>query len=236
VIPNRWPRVLAFGLLALWPVPVFAQGNKPTADAARREPLSIEEKTSVHRLATTKRSVFDAFAYVNRLPEKPEQGETAEDLAGRIFGRLANQEGRILLKLPAGMDRKSYLGFKTFLRYEGTASVGNCAACHTPVEFTDLMSHVVTQGGSAKPTPSLRNLGQRRVDLRKALLDKIAASRQKRSGNADDIDEAFASINIGPEDVASLVAFLCLLNDVSDKQFRNLILNASVLDTSEDFQ
>ena len=30
---------------------------------------SMEEKTRIHRLASTKRSVFDAFTYINRIPD-----------------------------------------------------------------------------------------------------------------------------------------------------------------------
>ena len=181
-------------------------------------------------------SVFDAFTYVNRIPERAEKGESASDVSGRILGRLANQEGRILLKLPPGMSRESYLAFKTFFRYEGKAKVGNCAACHTLAEFTDLKSHVVTKGGTAIPTPSLRNLKKRKVDVRKAIQTKIIASNQRRSGKADEIDDTYAKMNINEKDVEGLVAFLHLLNDVSDKQFRQLILNAKLLDTSEDIE
>ena len=214
--------------------PRFRGPNAPVADA--QEKKSIEEKTKVHRLSSTKRSVFDAFAYVNRLPERAEKDESARDVAGRIFGRLANQEGRILLKLPLGMNRKTYLAFKTFFRYEGKAKVGNCAACHTPAEFTDSKPHVVTKGGSPTVTPSLRNLKKRKVDLRKAIMDKIAASRQKRSGEAVEIADAYAMMDIGKKDVPGLIAFLGLLNDVSDSEFRNLILNAKLLDTSKDIE
>ena len=152
-----------------------------SAVMADEKPDTIEQKTRVHRLSSSKRAAYDAFVYVNRIPEKTAKGETAEDLAGRIFGRLANQEGRILLKLPAGMNRESYLGFKTFFRYEGRAKVGNCAACHTPAEFTDLKSHVVTKGGSPKPTPSLRNLKKRKVENPKRVcyLDRGIRSRKK---------------------------------------------------------
>ena len=135
-------------------IPLLMACRTPSPEAP-----TIEVKTKVHRLATTKRSVFDAFTYVNRLPEKPGEEESPGDFAGRIFGRLANQEGRVLLKLPAGMDRESYLGFKTFIRYEGNGRVGNCAACHIPAEFTDLETHVVIRGGVGTMTPSLRNLG-----------------------------------------------------------------------------
>jgi len=36
--------------------------------------------------------------------------------------------------------------------------------------------------------------------------------------------------------VAGLVAFIELLNDVPDEDFRNLILNATLLDTSGDIE
>jgi hypothetical protein len=207
-------------------------GNNVPAPTA----TSIEEQTRVHRLATNKRAAFDAFVYVNRIPEKPSKGETSEDFSGRVFGRLANQEGRILLKLPPGMNRKAYLGFKTFLRYEGKTSVGNCAECHSAPEFTDLQKHVVSQGELAKPTPSLRNMKKRRVDIRKALKGKIAASQQKRTGKLSKIDDQYAKINIGEKDIPHLVAFLNSLEDVSDKEFRKLILDATVLDTSKDIE
>lgn len=197
---------------------------------------SIEEKTKIHRLSSTKRAIYDAFVYVNRIPEKADKDELPHDFAGRIFGRLANQEGRILLKLPEGMTRNGYLGFKTFLRSEGKSKVGNCVACHAPVEFTDLKSHVVTKGGKPKPTPSLRTLKKRKVDLRKAIQAKIDASRLKRSGKANDIAKAYGAMNITEKDMPNLVAFLQLLGDVSDKEFRRMILNAKVLDTTEDIE
>ena len=191
---------------------------------------SIEKKTKIHRLSTTKRAVYDAFAYVNRIPEQAEKEESPQDFAGRILGRLANQEGRVLVKLPAGMDREAYLGFKTFLRSEGKVSAGNCAACHAPANFTDLKMHLVTKGGEPKPTLSLRNLKQRKVDVRKAILAKIAASKRKG------VDAEYGRMNLSKKDVPRLVAFLNLLNDVPDKEFRNLILEVTILDTSADIR
>ena len=170
-----------------------------------------ETQPKVHRLVSTKRAIYDAFVYVNRIPEKPEEGETAEDIAGRIFGRLANQEGRVLLKLPAGMDRDSYLAFKTFFRYEGEKQVGNCAACHSPAGFSDSKTHVVTRRGKAMPTPSLRNLDLSSREMEKVILGKIAASDLKRAGKADEIDDAYSAIRLGKEDVPALVAYLGLL-------------------------
>ena len=119
---------------------------------------TIEGRTKVHRLVSTDRSLYDAFAYVNRIPEKPNTEEGSEDFAGRIFSRLANQEGRIQLKLPPGMNRQAYEGYKIFMQYDGKTKVGNCAACHTPENFADGKTHVVNSGAKAVRTPSLRNL------------------------------------------------------------------------------
>ena len=213
--------------------------SQPSLGADKK---SIEERTKIHRLSTTKRAVYDAFAYVNRIPEQAEKEESPQDFAGRILGRLANQEGRVLVKLPAGMDRAAYLGFKTFLRSEGKVSAGNCAACHAPVNFTDLKMHLVTKGAAPKPTLSLRNLKQRKVDVRKAILAKIAASeakqssKGKRSGKAKGIDAEYGPMHLSKNDVPRLVAFLNLLNDVPDKEFRNLILKVTILDTSADIK
>lgn len=220
---------------------LFLRGRKSlyciensAAAADYEKKASIEAKTRIHRLATTRRSAFDAFSYVNRIPEEPYDDETAEEFAGRIFGRLANQEGRVLLKAPPGMDRSAYDGFKTFLRSEGPASVGNCAACHTPADFTDGKSHVVRKGGKAKPTPSLRNLVKRSVDVPKSLLQKLETSRQKQLGAADEVSNAYSAMKLSEHDIRGLAAFLKLLEDVPDDRFRKLILDAKVLITSEE--
>ncbi|MHC4876954.1 MAG: sulfatase-like hydrolase/transferase [Planctomycetota bacterium] len=193
---------------------------------------SIEKKTRIHRLDSTKRSVFDAFSYVNRLPDKPYDEEQTDEFGGRIFGRLANQEGRVQIKTPPGVGRDAYEGFKTFLNFEGEASVGNCAACHSLPDFTDGKSHVVEKAGKPVPTPSLRNLGKRRVDLRAALQKKLDASRQKTSGKADEISDKYSAMRLSDADITQLIAFLKLLDDVPDKRFRELIIEATVLDTS----
>jgi hypothetical protein len=203
---------------------------------AKPNPTSIEEQTKIHRLATTKRAIYDAFAYMNRIPEKAEEDESPEDFAGRILGRLANQEGRILIKLPKGMDRQAYLGYKTFLKSEGTAKAGNCIACHAPPDFTDLKEHVSSQGGSLQPTPSLRNLTKRKVKIRQVIMAKMAASEIKRAGKTDKIDEAYGKMRLNKGDLHQLMAFLNLLNDVPEQEFRNLILNTSILDTSNDIE
>lgn len=201
--------------------------------SAADKPKSIESKTKIHRLNNAKRSAFDAFIYVNRIPEAPEEGEFPEDFAGRIFGRLANQEGRILLKLPPSMDRRAYAGFKTFLGSEGDANVNNCVSCHSAPDFTDGKSHVVNPDGSGKPTPPLRNLKLSSKELAKVLREKIALSRLKQSGKASDVAEAYSRVNLTEADIPNLVAFLSTLTDVSDKRFRELIIQSEVFDATQ---
>ena len=191
---------------------------------------SIEEKTKIHRLSTTKRAVYDAFAYVNRIPEQAEKEESPQDFAGRIFSRLANQEGRVLIKLPQGMTREAYLGYKTFLSTDAKVSNGNCVACHAPEKFTDLKRHIVTSKGKLSPTPSLRNMGKRKVDLRKVLQAKLAGSKAKG------VDAEYRKMHLNQKDLTHLEAFLKQLNDVSDKDFRSYILNIKILDTSGDIE
>ena len=134
------------------------------------------------------------------------------------------------------MERPAYEGFKTFLRYEGTASVGNCSACHNLSDFRDGKSHIVTKGGMAVLTPSLRNTGSREVDLQKAMKLKLDALHLKKSGAADEISDHYSAMQLSGKDVSNLIAFLKLLDDVSDERFRELILKASVLDTSSDLE
>ncbi|MDP7639706.1 MAG: hypothetical protein QGG73_08330, partial [Candidatus Hydrogenedentes bacterium] len=202
---------------------LFLFGALPIADAQEE---SVEEKTKIQRMTSTDRAIYDAFAYVNRIPEKKIGDATPIHLVGRIFGRLANQEGRILLKLPKGMDREAYFGYKTFLRYEGNNRVGNCVACHALTKFTDTKEHVVAKGGSPVTTPSLRNLKERDVDVAEVIKGIIAASEQKRAGKADDIDDEYGTINITEKDIPGLVKFIDLLNDVPESGFRDLILGA----------
>ncbi len=184
---------------------------------------SIEETTRIHRLSSTKRSVFDAFTYINRIPEKSEDGESTFAFAGRIFGRLANQEGRVLLKAPPGMTLAAYEGFKTFIRTNGDASVGNCAACHTLPDFTDGRSHVVVKDEQAKRTPSLRNSASRKLNMEQIIQKKDVSK----------FHDSYAAIKLNETDVENLAAFLKLLEDMSDKQFRDLIIGATVMNTNE---
>jgi len=193
---------------------------------------SIEKKTKIHRLASTRRSVFDAFSYINRLPDAPYDEESSEEFSGRIFGRLANQEGRILLKSPPGMSNLAYEGFKTFIQYEGDQRVGNCTACHTLPDFTDGRSHNVKPGMAKVPTTSLRNLNKSAQALRKIIDQKINYAKIKQKGDVTEISDAYSQIRLHQDDVSGLVAFLEILRDVPEQTFRQLILDSKVFDPS----
>ena len=192
---------------------IEAQPPRPKKKGgATSAPESMEKKTGVHRLDNERRSPFDAFVYVNRIPDNPREGESAKDFAGRIHGRLANQEGRVLLKLPPGMDRAAYDGFKTFLGSEGNAKVTNCIACHSPPEFA------VSTGGS------LRNGKWSPSDLEAILRGKMAKAAE---GDSD-----YAGLKIAESDLPNLIAFQKSLAAVNDEAFRDLILSAEVVDVT----
>ena len=208
------------GILLIIGLPLYAAEKKPDK--------SIEGKTKIHRLNTKQRSAYDAFIYVNRIPAKADEDENPEDFSARIFSRLANQEGRILIKLPEGMTREAYLGYKTFLSTDAKVSNGNCIVCHAPEKFSDLKKHVVSQGGKALPTPSLRNMRKRNVNILKALQAKLNMAKEA------DVSKEYKQINLNKTDLTHLKAFLNQLNDVDDKNFRELIIKAEILDTSQD--
>ena len=172
----------------------------------------MEEKTGIHRLDSPKRAPFDAFVYVNRIPDKPREGESPKDFAGRIHGRLANQEGRVQLKLPPGMDLAAYDGFKSFLGSEGNPAISNCMACHSGPEF-------------AVAQRSLRNHKKTGAELQAIIRGKI--------DKATNGDQSYAGLKITDAEVAGLVSFLQSLNDVSDKRFRDLVLEARVTDVTK---
>jgi len=216
---NALSLAICLGFVAIAAPDGFGQAKPP--------PTSIEENTKIHRLATTNRSVYDAFVYLNRIPDKVDEDEEILDFTARVYSLLANQEGRVLIKLPKGMNREAYLGYKTFLSTDAEVSNGNCVACHAPEKFTDLKNHVLSEDGKALPTPSLRNMNKRKVDVAKALRSKLAAA--EKPGAPKD----YQSIKLDKADLVHLEAFLKLLDDVEDKSFRELIIKAKVLDTSQ---
>lgn len=102
-------------------------------------------------IRTQNTSPYDALTYLNRFNEGLSgEGDTPEALSGRIFGRIANQEGRVLIRFPNVYDEEAYQGLKTFFRVIPTWSssvvgmeenIGNCIVCHVPPKFTDEQFH-----------------------------------------------------------------------------------------------
>jgi len=210
-----------FGVLIMLTGPLIGADTKPSKSPEK----SIEQKTKIHRLDTQERAPYDAFTYLNRIPAKADEDEDILDFTARVYSRLANQEGRILIKLPQGMTREAYLGYKIFLSTDAKVSNGNCVTCHAPDKFTDFKLHKLNVDSPPRPTPSLRNLAKRKVDIAKALQAKLADAK---SSNAP---KAYRNIHLNKIDLTHLESFLKQLNDVDDKAFRELILNAKILNT-----
>ncbi|MEC7597341.1 MAG: hypothetical protein VX936_03140, partial [Planctomycetota bacterium] len=160
---------------------------------------------------TTFRSPFDAFLYVNRIPTELEQGESPAELAGRILGRLANQEGRVLVKLPPKMDLMGYEGFKFVLEESAAESIRGCLQCHSLPKLG--------RPDSTPPIPSLRNRSLSPAELKRALSTKV---HQATAMSMTELDQ--------------LHAFMNTLSDLPDNDFRNSILKATVLDLNGDPQ
>ena len=97
---------------------------------------------------------------MNRIPNEPNNGVPG---AGRIQSRLANQEGRIQIKLPSEMARNAYLGFKHFLNSEAEAWW----------EASVLSSQ------------------ERKVKLQKVIQQEIAAGKADYHGDAAGIEKTY---------------------------------------------
>ena len=123
------------------------------------------------------------------------------------------------------MTREAYLGYKIFLSTDAKVSNGNCVTCHAPDKFTDFKLHKLNVDSPPRPTPSLRNLTKRKIDLAKALRHKLAATKEPNA------PIAYRNIHLNKIDLTHLESFLKQLNDVDDKTFRELILNAKILNT-----
>ncbi len=206
---------------------MFVAGTLLSIRQTQAQEKSVEEELHVHRLKSGETSAYDAFAYLNRVSAAPTQDETPVQYAGNvIFSRLANTEGRIQLKVVKGFQMPEYLGYKSFLRAweetEGTA-VGACVVCHTPAKFG---------GTDAKPAPSLRNLKKSNEELKKIVQQKVALAEKAKAGDAK-IDQAYKLLVLDEKDVDNLVAFLQTLNELPHDEFRQIIVDATILDTSK---
>jgi cytochrome c peroxidase len=102
-------------------------------------------------VVTNNTAAYDAIIYLNRFPEGlAGEGDTPFDYSGRFFGRVANEEGRVLIRFPNIYNEDAYQGLKTFMRVMPTwnssvvgeeTNIGNCVACHVPPKFTDNKFH-----------------------------------------------------------------------------------------------
>ncbi|MDO7682063.1 MAG: cytochrome c, partial [Pirellulales bacterium] len=109
-------------------------------------------------------------------------------------------------------------------------SVGNCAACHTFPDFIDGRSHRIQPGMAEVPTTSLRNLNKTSVALREIINQKIKYAKIKQKGDAPKISDAYSAIRLHHDDISGLVAFVELLRDVPEQQFRELVLDSELFD------
>jgi len=204
---------------------LFAASAMWSMQQVNAQDKSVEEELHVHRLKSGETSAYDAFAYLNRVATAPTESETPVQFAGNvIYSRLSNMEGRIQLKVPAGFAMPEYLGYKSFLRAweeEGQA-VGNCVVCHTPPKF---------QGTDAKPAPSLRNLKKSDEELKKIIQQKVAMGEKARGGDTK-VDEAYKLVSLTEADIDNMVKFLQSLNELPHDEFRQVIVDATILDTS----
>lgn len=92
-------------------------------------------------LRSKQNSPYDRFVKLNGLEPAPAGGESAKVFAERTLAKLADLEAKKGLKLNNSFNRTALDGLKIFLRTNGSASVGNCVACHAPPLFTDNSFH-----------------------------------------------------------------------------------------------
>lgn len=158
------------------------------------------------RLQTT----FDAFAYVNRIPTFPRKDETQDSLAQRILSRLANQEGRILVKLPPEMNHYTYSGFKLAVEGVNSTTSGRCIRCHHLPGFASISD-------DGADVPSLRN-----KSLSLPMLETLLQNKTHQH------------IKLNKTQRIELLALIYSLKDLSAERYREAILESTVLDTSGD--
>ncbi|MEC9095172.1 MAG: sulfatase-like hydrolase/transferase [Planctomycetota bacterium] len=158
------------------------------------------------RLHTT----FDAFAYVNRIPTFPGKDETQDSLAQRILSRLANQEGRILVKLPPEMNHYTYNGFKLAVEGVDSTTSGRCIRCHHLPGFA-------SKSEDGSDIPSLRN--------KSYSLPRLETLLQ---------NQTHQHIKLNKTQRIELLALIYSLKDLPAEQYRQAILESTVLDTSGD--
>lgn len=205
---------------------LLAAGTLWSMQRVQAQDKSVEEELHVHRLKLGETSAYDAFTYLDRVPTAPTKDETPVQYAGNvIYSRLSNMEGRIQIKVPKGFGMPEYLGYKSFLRSweEEGVGVGGCVVCHTPAKF---------EGTAEKPAPSLRNLKKSNEELKKIIQGKVAMAEKARAGDTK-VDEAYKVLQLTDAEVDNLVAFLQSLTELPHDEFRQIIIDATILDTSK---
>ena len=158
------------------------------------------------------KTTFDAFAYVNRIPTFPGKDESQDSLAQRILSRLANQEGRILVKLPPEMNHYTYNGFKMAVEGVNSTTSGRCIGCHQLPGFAG-------KSNVGDDVPSLRN--------KTYSLPRLEALLQ---------NQTHQHIKLDKTQRIELLALIYSLKDLSDDEFRRAVLESTVLDTSGDYR
>jgi len=197
----------------------------------------VESDLKIHRLESETTSPYDAFAYLNRVPDLNE-GEDPKSYAGTVLlSRLANEEGRILIKIVDGFDRSAYYGYKAFMRYwpEDEWGMGACVVCHHPPNFADAgdKKYVVDSSGKAKAVPALRDTELSKKELKTIIQNKIKLAEMARAGKADNIDETYKLMQLSETDVEGIANFIRSLISTPKESYRDLILSATILDTTD---
>lgn len=231
---------------------LFQRARFVDVDSLDRDALVSLVVTSLseylREILSSQTSLWDAFSELNRIPSRPGRGESPKEFAGRVYGRLSNQEGRVLIKRPVGFSAAAYEGFKAFFRVEGEASVGNCVSCHTPPLFRDSRLHDTgiasrepgsgDEAGPAAPesstafkTPSLRNLPRtgpymhngNYAGLEDVVREYMQISSLVRAGELAGADPELAVMKLDEGDIAPIAAFLAALDEVDEMGFRRMI-------------
>ncbi len=197
----------------------------------------VESELKIHRLESESTSPYDAFAYLNRVPDLNE-GEDPRSYAGTVLlSRLANEEGRILIKIVDGFDRSAYYGYKSFMRYwpEEKLGIGACVTCHHPPNFADAgdKKYIVDSSGKAKAVPELRNTKRSKKELKAIIRKKIELAEMARAGKADNIDESYKLMKLSESDVDGIANFIRSMISTPKEGYRDLILSATILDTTD---
>jgi cytochrome c peroxidase len=163
-------------------------------------------------LKTRRTTAYDRFIQANALDRAPAADGDSKSFAGRLLVKIDKLEKTRALKLSPQFDAAALSGLKTFFRTEGSQSVGNCVACHTPPLFSDLSFHnmgisqseydqvngegsfaeldIPGANGARRPSPQFRETPSRQkpgcADLGFWNFVDVKAAQFRRAGESDD--------------------------------------------------